>query len=1312
MGFVSAHEIGNAPSGTFLSMEDVEGKRASRIDWSIEGTYSGDIPVISPRALAEGALRAGAELPLFPVRAVGELAAASAGRPYSIEGAVGEGGQTDTDMQKRISGLFQGAVDTAKEMFLGAEAGAIAIEEGLSIPFAVIGMGPQAAGKWVEEKTGDPLIGKAVEYGSLIGLFKAGQLGGKGYKSREAITQSIRDRIESVRGRFRKAKPEGEGEFVSAEEVKGTPSVEVPPAGTGMFIPAEQVEFPSPEKGLFPKEKTFGLVSEEAPEAAKPFVPAPAEQPLLTGTEKAYRDVGMAEKSADPMLGQVDSLRSILPDFELGKKVWGEGGLKVIGNTPNMYPPWFKEVFRNDSAKEVMRVIDKWQDKGDSSLTKKETRIIASVKDLAKESADLGVDIAQEYWRGMMPEGSLSDAINAAIPETIPTVGLSVRPVDVTIPKPSFTEVDLKFRDATTETRYTEAHGLKPTPMWSRVKDTVETLKNKATREYEHLPRTAEFAPLRYKLLELAKQKGVASDRSVRAMQGITIKLDPIRMGLFERKVLLDDLVGEVGKGHDLPFGFAPESLGAEKARIDALSMSDPVVMEALAKRTAFSEGVRKEYVGAMKDVGLDVEGRFDNAAYFRHQVLEYANLKAVTGTGKQLRTPTGRGFLKERKGSELDINTNYLEAEHEVTAQMLYDIEVARTIKLVDEKYNVAGKLVDENIPAGYVKWQPREGNVFYLTDTIPARLAEKLKSDALEEIGITEKDLGNALAMGGPRKQFIVPTEVAETLNNMTRQKPQGTLLGLDKKALGAWKVWQLVSPRRYLKYNFRNLTGDADAAFVGNPSTFSKTPQAVRELYQVFKADRGMTPEMREWFKRGGFETTLQAQELHELNRFDTFKHIRDQKESITTLPVRVFKAYWKKATISTNFRESVLRYSAYLDYLDQMKKNPDGMPKNFGASMPEEIRALTDIRDRAFALSNQLLGAYDQVSVMGNSLRDHVYPFWSWKEVNFKRYIQFSKNAAADDILAKTAGRKVIGTAANPMTYVRVGSFLLKATALWSMLQTWNHLMFPQEERELDINTRNRPHIILGRDRDGKIINFTNIGALGDFLSWFGLDAFPLHISNWMQGKRSLREIAVEMAKSPVNVAVQGTIPGIKLTGELLTGKRLFPDAFRPAQIRDRGYHIAQSVGLENEYKALVGLPSEGYNKSLQNLFVYRSDPGQNAFSDILDEKSRFLEKIGKAGYGSFISPKSNALYNLRLAIKYRDQDAVKKFSEEYEKLGGTRKGLFTSLRNMHPLHGLNDREKIAFVMGLTKEDQGKLVRAIHFYTNVLVGQANK
>jgi hypothetical protein len=194
----------------------------------------------------------------------------------------------------------------------------------------------------------------------------------------------------------------------------------------------------------------------------------------------------------------------------------------------------------------------------------------------------------------------------------------------------------------------------------------------------------------------------------------------------------------------------------------------------------------------------------------------------------------------------------------------------------------------------------------------------------------------------------------------------------------------------------------------------------------------------------------------------------------------------------------------------------------------------------------------------------------------------------------------------------------------------------------------------------------------------------------------------------MAKAPVNVVVQGATPVAKMPAELLTRRQLFPDAFKPSTIRDRGYYLAKSFGIENEYAALAGLPSEGYGKSIEKFLVYTQDPRKNAYGDILTAKSRFLQKIGKGGDVMFISPRSNALYNYKLALRFGDKAAQKKYLAEYQLLGGTREGMASSLKAMNPLSGLSRQEAKAFIVSLGTDDRRKLMLALRFYADVLTG----
>lgn len=1030
--------------------------------------------------------------------------------------------------------------------------------------------------------------------------------------------------------------------------------------------------------------------------------------------------------------------------------------------------------------------------------------------------------------------------INEAIGDVSPPVGLSINLVK----SPPKTGAIYEFADPELEARYIAAKGIRKETLSVRIKATLETLKNKATREYEHLPHTAEFAPLRKDLLQLAKQKGVASDKVIRAIQRITLNLDSKNYNLFARKVYLDDLMATMEEDKPLPGGFTKENLPTESSRLNEAIGDNAQVQDALKHREEFWDALKKDYTEALEQIGFRVSDKINRKNYFHHQVLDYARLKSLMGTGK-LKTPSNRGFLKKRQGSESDINTDYLQAEHEVMAQMVYDIELARIIKNVDELYNKSpqlrqiaksknfellvgglenihrleqlrgekaeilssgekldsgeklrikdinteiwaidptmpykakiaqgfselnkayetdadeyaevdfqeivrlaeeedspsakmilkaisekenfikeslGKnylewknfLDDRMVPEGFTKWQPREGNVFFMSDSIPAKLAEQLWTGAMEELGITKDDLSKILTVGGRRKEYVLKNEIAETLDNLNPSGSTNMVSQVSRKLLRSWKIWVLNSPRRFPKYFLRNLTGDADAAFVGNPSTFTKLPKSAKELYDVVGFNKSMSPEMADWFDRGGMESTLQALEIDDINKLKIFVKLSDNQKGIKN----IWKAYWKTAKISNNAREALLRYAAYLDYLDQMKGSPTGKPKNFGASMPEEVMGLDDIKDRAFWLSNDLLGAYDRISVIGQDLRAHIWPFWSWQEVNFKRFIRFLRNAIDEGRLGETIGRKFIGTfARSPFIAWKLGKFLAMATAFWSALQVWNNLFFSTEEDSLTNEEKSRPHVTFGKDKDGKVIYFNRVGALVDFLEWFGLDASPQYVDAWFKGKMSLKEIAVDMVKSPINKIASGVSPLLKTPFELISRTTAYPEITKPRAIRDRGLYIARQLGLENEYIAITGKPSPGYGESLSKFFVYKSDPLESAYRDILDEKHRFLKKIGKESIGFWITPAGDALYNLKLAVRYKDKEATKKYLWKYIQLNPGKgveeinKSIISSVERMNPLSGMKEKEAEVFVKLLNNEDKEKLKKAIDFYRTTLKG----
>lgn len=950
---------------------------------------------------------------------------------------------------------------------------------------------------------------------------------------------------------------------------------------------------------------------------------------------------------------------------------------------------------------------------------------------------------------------------------------------------------NFNFTDPEVGERFKASHGLKPESRKDKLKETLDVLWKQVTRDFENLPNDPQFEEARFALRKLKAQKDVANDKTLLYMREITNNIEsPEERFQFEVKVVLDNLIENMKNGQGLAFGYTEETLIEDHEKITEMVENSPYLKEAVETRKAAWNDIKENYIVAMNGIGFDVGDKLQRENYFRQQVLEYSQLKKVTGTGQKLKTPTYRGYLKQRKGG-YDFNTNYLEAEYEVMSQMIYDTEIARTLKRIKDKYDIAPKLRSEAkkltdeamapikkkikkdleagaitkeqseelkrlakaefgtnwkdlIPEGYTEWQPREGNMFYRTRPVTGDLAEmifenmgadlkKIKDAnvkaAIEELLDTLNKQKSTLALGNKYTEYIIPIELSETLDKLTTTKDAGPLGKFFNdniyKSLNAWKAYQLMAPRRAFKYNIRNISGDAEAAALGNPSVFKKVPEAAKEVYSVFGKKEPVTGEMHQWFVRGGMQSLLEVQEIGDVNELEIFAKIQNQEKTIKAIPKNMAMLYWKNVRLATESREAILRYAAYLDYLEQMKESPNGLPKNYGASDPERVKALDDIRDRAYKLSNELLGAYDSISVMGQDIRKYLIPFWSFQEVNFKRYIQLFKNASYVDFDNVDEDGKLVGAGGKGKNKnkFKIGAtfgarmaakFIVKAAMLNSLLFAYNNLFFPDEEKELSMDIRRSPHIILGRNAKGEVMYFTQLGVLDDFLGWFGLETLPYDAKDFLNGKKTLKEIAENIVKAPTNKVVNGLTPLIKLPTELITKKNTFPDVFSPSNIRDPWLHLAQGISLGDEYKALTKKPGKSYRDSIADIFVYRAEENKNAYYDMYSIKDDFLKKNNKALYQGSASTddKSMALYYVKQSLYHGDAESFKKYLYEYYSNGGTAKGINQSLENLHPLSGISKKDRGAFLKSLDEEEKETLDKAINYYNDVIVGNVKK
>ena len=960
--------------------------------------------------------------------------------------------------------------------------------------------------------------------------------------------------------------------------------------------------------------------------------------------------------------------------------------------------------------------------------------------------------------------------------------------------------------------------GLQKDGLSSRVKDSLAHVWRLISREFEHLPDTAQFSRLRNDLLKLAKYKGIAADEIQRELAAIVKPLTRQQYDQLEWKALLEDLKQEGLAERALPFGYTPEKVADDLENLNAAIERDPAVQAAWQRRQQLWARLKQDYKGSMDAIGFNVDKKLTKQNYFRHQVLEHARERHLKGTGAQVRTPTGRGFLKARAGSSMDINANYIQAEFEVMAQMVYDTQLAKVIAGVDQSLNIQkqlaaeaktrnnealqliidkgderGRLADaalkdfrkrlgmhmsrirkamnlakderlslpqiaaiaedvENeahlsargvfkvinerkafitdllgpekvswqdlIPETHDLWQPREGNIFYMADSIPAQFAKALQESMLTEAGFPVDKLGKVLAMGAAREQYVIPTEAKATLDELSH-KEHGWFVETNRHFVRHWKSLMLMAPRRVIRYVARNTTGDMDAMFVGNPAAFAKLPRAAKELLPVIFKDEPIGGEVNEWVKRGGYGTTMQFQELGQLNDLKAFRLTLDRasKGGVLGIPLKAWNGYWKSARMSVDYMETMRRYAAYLSYLEQMQEN-NGRPKNFGASKKETVMALPDIRDRAFKLSNELLGAYDRVSVAGQTIRDFWVLFYSWMEVNATRYGRLVGNALDGGHGGAVLGRGALITGKN------AASFMIRLAFFWSMLQAWNYLLFDDDEEELrqsNPTVANRPHILFGRDEEGKIQYLAGVGALGDLLSWFGLDSFPGLVGDIMHDRLTVGQAIQNTAKAPVNKLWQGLNPMIKLAPELATRETSYPDVFHWRPIQDRAEHLGYQTTFGPEISALMDKPGKPlYDlEDLTGLLVQRTDPKSAAYFSWQTTERKHLEKMGKESSTIFWrTPRGEALHNWGLALAKKDANAEAVWKERYIELekekygarfneGKMYKDIEKSLRAKAPLSGMSKDDRDAVVQQLDEEEKATLRKAEDYYDEVIM-----
>lgn len=596
---------------------------------------------------------------------------------------------------------------------------------------------------------------------------------------------------------------------------------------------------------------------------------------------------------------------------------------------------------------------------------------------------------------------------------------------------------------------------------------------------------------------------------------------------------------------------------------------------------------------------------------------------------------------------------------------------------------------------------FQPEQGNQFYRAFTIPERIAEKLLGDVVDTADLSKDDLREVLAMAGPLRQFVVPEQIAAQLQATKKTDIPHGLAKLADEAMRTWKVYTLLNPKRAIAYNLRNLTGDLDPLVASDPTLLKYVNRAMSELTRYHQGRLQLTDSLRTARDHGVVGSGFVAEEVPDIKDLAIFR--RFMKESgKTSLPMRPVKGYMDIVKPLTQWREDALRYAAFLGYRQQLQQ---GKVKHYGGSkkaVVQQIKRDLGVDAAAAHMARNLLGDYGNISVAGNWIRRRLMPFWSFQEINMKRVPRLLANAYESGGTWRTAG--ALSAAA--------GRAILMSRVAWMFagLWVWNHLVQGgDEEEELTGYDRAVPHLVLGRNPDGSIRIFRRVGALGDFLEWFGINEALAMYGKLREGQVNTGDVLKEMAFATPEKAMNSMRPDLKALYEIPTGQSLFPEPFQPRSVR-RGEAASHVLGLQDEYRWMKGWILEDGNTARphywQRWAVGVVDPRHSALSHIYDLRAEFLKKKGKEQKGVFpVSRYKEA----RDAAKFEDYDAFIAWKRKYvEDRGNKAKDDFKDwLRTIDPIGSrLNDADELEFATEFLSNEQQQRLTVARNYANEL------
>jgi hypothetical protein len=807
------------------------------------------------------------------------------------------------------------------------------------------------------------------------------------------------------------------------------------------------------------------------------------------------------------------------------------------------------------------------------------------------------------------------------------------------------------------------AHGITGEPLLDKFKRWGQEIKE-TSQHFKHITQ-AEFPSIYNKLrLFEAIPDAVKKDAYERISAIVRpIVKDKAPFEAFERHIVLQDLLADVRrgmfKGKSLPWGYENVSEIEQDANsMAAYVNNNPLLKDVLNKRQEMMGQVRDQLI----ENGI-LSPKSKNDSYFHHQVLDYMNARQRQDVGVSSKDARlhEKGWQRSRTGSMKAYNTNYLESEFEVLAQSLEKLEMKKSLNKIGSEVNIMSQLVEkakeeggkwsDHIPEGYVKWFPKSGTNAYKAATIAERAAQNIMHSVDSELADNVQDL----IAEADKSLWVIPEKIARQMDSMRTPEKEIIPVRIMRAFNSFWKQWVLLSPFRVLKYNLNNMSGDADIVMAYNPAILKPeyAHTAMKELWNDLKG-HGMSPDIKEALEQGVITSGLSIQEIPDINKEGVFKSLTGDDN--------LAMKYWGASKDYTQFRENLLRIAAYKYFKEQVSRGKSV----YGVSDKKAVDALTDTNEKAGKLARELLGDYGNLSQGGQWLRSHVYPFWSWVEINSPRYYRLLKNTAYEGQSTAGTGARVAGVAAKK-TATNIVTTSAKMLTLAGLVSLWNWTFFPDEDDELSKTGNRQLKLILGRREDGSIMSIRFSGAFADMLSFVGLEDAPQDFRDLKTGDATIGKKFKEAGSAFANKMVQGAMPVEKTAAEAALGRSLYPDIFNPRPIRDKAEHVLRSFSMDKIYRYLTKKPLRGIAKEAEGLIVYDTDPGEAAYYTVRQKIYDFLQKEGVESTSGEPTQRSNALFYYKQSLKMKDSKLAEHWLNEYIKEGGTKQGYKSSLQ---------------------------------------------